>query len=268
MECARAQSRGRGWPLGIMLAGLALWLFAAPRGRGGAIGVLRHRPGIRSMPRTSRGWPQPGSGRTASCSAGGRSSRRQGSFDWAPADRLRRRPRLARNPAGPVRVGIADLGGQRRHRASPDRQRGRPGRRGRTSSRRRWRATGPAAATGRNGYRQRYGASATPLPIQSWQIWNEPNLKKYFAPGRPSTIGPEVRPSCCRSPTTRSRAGIRRPRSSSPGMPGYGDSNGLGLPRQPLRGARGQGATSTSPPCTRTRATSTSSAARSSSSAP
>ena len=30
MERARAQSRGRGWPLGIMLAGLALWLFAAP----------------------------------------------------------------------------------------------------------------------------------------------------------------------------------------------------------------------------------------------
>ncbi len=31
-------------------------------------------------------------------------------------------------------------------------------------------------------YRQEYGAGATPLPIQSWQIWNEPNLKKYFAP--------------------------------------------------------------------------------------
>jgi polysaccharide biosynthesis protein PslG len=32
------------------------------------------------------------------------------------------------------------------------------------------------------GYRQRYGADAKPLPVQSWQIWNEPNLKKYFAP--------------------------------------------------------------------------------------
>jgi hypothetical protein len=31
-------------------------------------------------------------------------------------------------------------------------------------------------------YRQRYGEGATPLPIQSWQIWNEPNLKKFFAP--------------------------------------------------------------------------------------
>jgi polysaccharide biosynthesis protein PslG len=31
-------------------------------------------------------------------------------------------------------------------------------------------------------YRQRYGSDAKPLPIQSWQIWNEPNLEKYFAP--------------------------------------------------------------------------------------
>jgi GH35 family endo-1,4-beta-xylanase len=31
-------------------------------------------------------------------------------------------------------------------------------------------------------YPQQYGDDAKPLPIQSWQIWNEPNLKKYFAP--------------------------------------------------------------------------------------
>jgi hypothetical protein len=31
-------------------------------------------------------------------------------------------------------------------------------------------------------YHQQFGEGATPLPIQSWQIWNEPNLKKYFAP--------------------------------------------------------------------------------------
>jgi hypothetical protein len=31
-------------------------------------------------------------------------------------------------------------------------------------------------------YHQQFGANATPLPITSWQIWNEPNLKKYFAP--------------------------------------------------------------------------------------
>jgi hypothetical protein len=31
-------------------------------------------------------------------------------------------------------------------------------------------------------YHHRYGADAKPLPIESWQVWNEPNLKKYFAP--------------------------------------------------------------------------------------
>jgi polysaccharide biosynthesis protein PslG len=31
-------------------------------------------------------------------------------------------------------------------------------------------------------YHQQYGAAAKPFPIQQWQIWNEPNLKKYFAP--------------------------------------------------------------------------------------
>ena len=35
---------------------------------------------------------------------------------------------------------------------------------------------------GARPYHQQYGAGATPLPIQSWQIWNEPNLAKYFAP--------------------------------------------------------------------------------------
>ncbi len=42
---------------------------------------------------------------------------------------------------------------------------------------------GPGGSYWANGYRQRFGADATPLPIQSWQIWNEPNLKKFFAPG-------------------------------------------------------------------------------------
>jgi hypothetical protein len=40
----------------------------------------------------------------------------------------------------------------------------------------------PGGSYWANGYRQRYGAGATPLPIQSWQIWNEPNLQKYFDP--------------------------------------------------------------------------------------
>ena len=42
---------------------------------------------------------------------------------------------------------------------------------------------GPGGSYWANGYRQRFGVDATPLPIRFWQVWNEPNLKKYFAPG-------------------------------------------------------------------------------------
>jgi hypothetical protein len=41
---------------------------------------------------------------------------------------------------------------------------------------------GPGGSYWATVYRQQYGANAKPLPIQSWQIWNEPNLQKYFAP--------------------------------------------------------------------------------------
>ena len=41
---------------------------------------------------------------------------------------------------------------------------------------------GPGGSYWANGYRQQFGANATPLPIHSWQIWNEPNSAKFFAP--------------------------------------------------------------------------------------
>ncbi len=41
---------------------------------------------------------------------------------------------------------------------------------------------GPNGYYWTHGYRQDYGVSAVPLPIASYQIWNEPNLKKYFIP--------------------------------------------------------------------------------------
>jgi hypothetical protein len=34
-----------------------------------------------------------------------------------------------------------------------------------------------------NGYRQQFGEGATPVPIRSWQVWNEPNLRPEFYPG-------------------------------------------------------------------------------------
>ncbi len=41
---------------------------------------------------------------------------------------------------------------------------------------------GPDGTYWRGRYHQDFGANATPLPIVSWQIWNEPNLKKYWVP--------------------------------------------------------------------------------------
>jgi hypothetical protein len=41
---------------------------------------------------------------------------------------------------------------------------------------------GPSGSYWTTAYRQQHGAGATPLPIQSWQIWNEPNLKKFYLP--------------------------------------------------------------------------------------
>jgi hypothetical protein len=42
---------------------------------------------------------------------------------------------------------------------------------------------GPGGSYWANGYREKYGARATPLPVQTWQIWNEPNLSHFWAPG-------------------------------------------------------------------------------------
>jgi hypothetical protein len=41
---------------------------------------------------------------------------------------------------------------------------------------------GPGGSYWSNGYLQQHGAQATPMPIHSWQVWNEPNLKKFFNP--------------------------------------------------------------------------------------
>ena len=41
---------------------------------------------------------------------------------------------------------------------------------------------GPGGRYWENGYRQQFGAGATPWPVNSWEVWNEPNLK-FFDPG-------------------------------------------------------------------------------------
>jgi hypothetical protein len=78
---------------------------------------------------------------------------------------------------------------------------------------------GPGGAYWKGPYQNHYGQNAEPLPIQSWEIWNEPNLRKFFAP-YPS-------PGKYAHLVQISRDAIR---SKAPGaqivlagMPGYGD---------------------------------------------
>ena len=70
-------------------------------------------------------------------------------------------------------------------------------------------------------YRQRYGAAAKPLPIQSWQIWNEPNLQKYFAPS------PSVEQYARLLQISHDAIKNRDPKARLvlAGMPSYGDIN-------------------------------------------
>ncbi len=70
-------------------------------------------------------------------------------------------------------------------------------------------------------YHQQFGAHAKPLPIQAWQIWNEPNLKKYFAP-YPSP-GRYARLIQISHDAIRSKD--RKAQTVLAGMPGYGDVN-------------------------------------------
>jgi hypothetical protein len=41
---------------------------------------------------------------------------------------------------------------------------------------------GPGGSYWTDSYEQQFGSAAKPLPVTSWQIWNEPNLPHYFAP--------------------------------------------------------------------------------------
>jgi hypothetical protein len=80
---------------------------------------------------------------------------------------------------------------------------------------------GPGGSYWTHGYRQRYGPSATPLPVQSWQIWNEPNLKKYFtpypSPGKYARLL-QISHEAIKSKDPRARIVLA-------GMPGHGDIN-------------------------------------------
>ena len=84
---------------------------------------------------------------------------------------------------------------------------------------------GPGGSYWLNRYHQQFGADATPLPIQSWQIWNEPNLKGYFAPhpsaGRYARLL-QISHSAIKSQDPRAQIVLA-------GMPGWGDVTAWGF---------------------------------------
>jgi hypothetical protein len=104
----------------------------------------------------------------------------QGSFDWTVTDRFI--GRLASRGIRPVPFLWGNPGWVAGSEATPPL--------GSAADRAAWQSFlaatvaryGPGGSYWTTRYRHRYGANATPLPIQSWQIWNEPNLRKYFAP--------------------------------------------------------------------------------------
>ncbi len=79
---------------------------------------------------------------------------------------------------------------------------------------------GPGGTYWSTEYRKKYG-DAAPLPVHSWQVWNEPNLSKYFAPGPSPTRYArllEVSHDAIRSVDPNAQIVLA-------GMPGYGDVN-------------------------------------------
>jgi hypothetical protein len=78
---------------------------------------------------------------------------------------------------------------------------------------------GPGGSYWNAPYHQQHGANATPLPIQSWQIWNEPNLKKYFSP-QPS---PAKYAQLLHVSHDALHNGDPKAQVVLAGMPGYGD---------------------------------------------
>jgi hypothetical protein len=98
---------------------------------------------------------------------------------------------------------------------------------GGTKSQQQWKTLLKALVTryGTNGtywstkYHQQFGASAVPLPITSWQIWNEPNVKKFFqpypSPGQYARLL-QISAPAIKGTDPSAQVGLA-------GMPGYGD---------------------------------------------
>jgi hypothetical protein len=82
---------------------------------------------------------------------------------------------------------------------------------------------GPGGSYWTGDYRDTYGAKAKPQPIRAWQVWNEPNLKKYFVPGR--DLDESVQRYARLLDISQEAIRSRDPKAKIilAGLPGYGD---------------------------------------------
>ncbi len=82
---------------------------------------------------------------------------------------------------------------------------------------------GPGGSYWANDFGDQF-PGATPLPIQSWQVWNEPNLKKYFSPGATVQASAQKYATLLQLSHDAIKAVDPNARVVLAGMPGHGDS--------------------------------------------
>ena len=237
--------------LAIVLTMLAVPLFAARRPRPPDRSSSAS-PRERSTTKTSRGWRRPGCTRSASCSNGGRWSRAGAPIDWGERDHFI--GRLASHGirsvpfvwGSPQWVGSGVLA-QPPISSDADKQAWRDFLKAAVAR------YGPGGSYWTTDYPEQFPGAA-PLPIQSWQIWNEPNLKKFFSPGQNVQQSAQKYATLLADlPRRDQEPEIRRPGSCSPECPPSGTRR-PGCSSTTSTRCPGSRATSTPPPCTPMRA--------------
>ena len=82
---------------------------------------------------------------------------------------------------------------------------------------------GPGGTYWSEDYREEYGDDAKPQPIRAWQVWNEPNLKKFFVPGKDLDESVEKYARLLEISQDAIRAQDPKAQVILAGLPGYGD---------------------------------------------
>ncbi len=233
-EAGTRSDAPRGYPDGACCA-----VVRRPGCRSGPNGVLRHRPRAarRPGPRGDGRRPRPDGPLPAQMAGRGA---RPGLLRLERAGLADRRPCRGGNPVGPVRLGVADVGGQRGSRAASAQHQRRKARvaelpeGGRVALRARRHLLGQQVQAGLPGRRP---GRADPVLAGLERAQPEEVLQ----PGNKGpAVRPEIRSAAChlqRRDQGQGSAGPGRPRRNAQ----LRGRDGLEIPAQPLRGGRGQG---------------------------